>query len=376
MRAVTQSDRKAKQGARETPRRLRGLLRAGSKLLLLVLLCAAASLLALESVYRLQLVDTYRGELREYNPATDMAGSDSRPTVLLMGDSLTAGNRSYPTLVRQARSDLRVINAGIPGSCVLQANLVAPARFARFRPSVFVYQVNVGNDLVNLRYPIHWGRLSPVRNLYWTVAHRARSLEYMNYKAGQAVRSARYEKAVHDLQAAGRALADVTDTGCRYDFDDFDPRSYTARIRLYLEAEPALYENQILVGETRRREYERLLDGLRRIFSLCEPPDCAPHLLVIPHASQVDPGYLHAMRQMGARFERPEAVASEDYPFIAGIRAFLVGNGLGHVRVLDPLPALRDVERDRHAYYLHDPHLTACGQEAVARFLLATALRR
>ena len=307
MSAVARTNRTATLGARESPKRfrLRGILRTASKLLLLVLVCAALSLLALETVYRMQPVDTYRGELREYNPAADMQGSDSRPTVLLMGDSLTAGTRSYPTLVRQVRPDLRVINAGIPGSCVLQANLIAPARFARFRPSVFVYQVNVGNDLVNLRYPIHWGRLPLVRNLYWTVAHRARSVEYMNYKLGQVVRSARYEKAVDDLQAAGRSLADVTDTGCQYEFDGFDPNSYTARIRLYLEAEPALYENQILVGATRQREYERLLDGLKQLFSLCEPPDCAPYLLVIPHASQVDPGYLHTMRLLGARFEHP-----------------------------------------------------------------------
>jgi hypothetical protein len=198
----------------------------------------------------------------------------------------------------------------------------------------------------------------------------------MNYKLGQVVRSARYERAVHDLQAAGRSLADVTDTGCRYDFDSFDQVGYTPRIRLYLRAEPALHENQILVGAARQREYERLLDGLRQLFSHCKPPDCAPYLLVIPHASQVDPGYLHTMRLMGARFEHPETVASDDYAFIAGIRTFLASNRLSHVRVLDALPALRDVERNRHTYYLHDPHLNACGQEAVARFLLSTALRR
>ena len=58
-----------------------------------------------------------------------------------------------------------MINAGIPGSSVLQANLVAPTRFSRFEPSVFVYQINVGNDLVNLRYPVSWGRLSLARLL-------------------------------------------------------------------------------------------------------------------------------------------------------------------------------------------------------------------
>ena len=353
----------------------RGILRLAARSLLLVLLSVVLALAAAEVVYRLQPVDLYRGELRQYNARQDLVASDSLPTVLFMGDSVTAGTRSYPTIIRRERPDLRVINAAIPGSSVLQANLVAPARFSRFKPSVFVYQINVGNDLVNLRYPVNWSRLSPARNLYWTVVHRARSVEYLNYKMGQAARAREIDRLERELEDTGRALVDVSDTSCRYDFADFDPESYTLRIRLYLEAEPTLLDDQVLVSRARRREYERMLQGLRELLAYCEPDSCAAFLLVVPHASQVDAGYRDAMRRLGASID-PTPGSTADYPFVAGIRRHLRDSGMGHVQVLDALPVLRDVERQgRHAYFLHDPHLNGCGQAALARLVLTKVLR-
>ncbi len=142
-----------------------------------------------------------------------------------------------------------------------------------------------------------------------------------------------------------------------------------------MRAEPALFEEQVLVRGTRERDYERLLAGLRRLLPLCEPPACSPYLLVIPHASQVSPEYLDTMRSLGARFERPEQVLADEYPFLTRIREFLAQNDLGHVRVLDPAPALRSIEREgRRTYYLYDPHLNACGQAALADVVLSRAL--
>ena len=144
-------------------------------------------------------------------------------------------------------------------------------------------------------------------------------------------------------------------------------------MRRYLEAEPGLYENQALVLAPRRAEYERLLDGLRRLFARCEPPGCTAALLVVPHESQVDPGYLRVLERIGARFADPSLLADDNYPFLALLREELARLGPGRVRILDALPALRDVERDRHAFFLHDPHLNACGQEALADLVLSDA---
>ena len=84
---------------------------------------------------------------------------------------------------------------------------------------------------------------------------------------------------------------------------------------------------------------------------------------------------LNTLRTLGAHFPDATALAADDSPFLAGIRDFVEAEGLGHVQVLDALPALRRVEREgRRAFYLHDPHLNECGQDALARLVLATAL--
>jgi len=361
-----------------TPRaRLIALARSLVRFVVLALLVATVSLVALETIYRLQWVDTYRGELREYNVAGDLAAADDRPVVLFMGDSVTAGAESYPGLLRERRADLRIINAAIPGSSVIQANLVAPARFERFEPSVFVYQVNVGNDLLNLRYPVNWRRLSLARNAYWTLVHRARSIEYLNYKSAQFVRSVRLRRALRELDASGRTLDDVRDTRCLHDSAAFAPESYTPRVRRYIEAEPGLYRDQTLVAPSRLKSYTRFLDGLERLLRNCASPDCRAYVLVVPHASQVDAEYLEQFRTLGAHLDDRSAILAPEYPFLTGLRRDLVRQGRSDAQVLDALPALRAVERDgRRAFYRYDPHLNSCGQDALAEFVEAVLPHR
>jgi len=350
------------QGA--TPTRPR-ILRRAAKLALVVLLSGVLSSVALEVVYRLAWFDPYRGELREYNVATDLAGGDERPTVLCMGDSLTAGRRSWPALLRRARPGLRVINAGIPGSCVLQVNLVAERRFGDYRPAVFVYQLNVGNDLLNLRYPVSWSELSVTRNLYWSLSRRLQVPGYLNYKLGQLART---------LEARDVGVGPPADLpaepACEFDFARFDPIRYTPRERLYLQAEPRLIENQALLRPARRAEFQRLLAGLRELLAHCRPGACRAFVLVVPHAAQVDEAYQQTMLRLGARIDEPERLLAEPSPFVTALREDLERSGMNHVRLIDALSALRREEREgNRTYFLEDPHLTACGQQALATLL-------
>src|SRR5438132_5968389 len=106
---------------------------------LLVLLNLCMPPLILEWVYRTQMVDTYRPELHAFNPAHVIA-DDSRPTLLLMGDSFTAGRTSYAGLLQDTLQEWRVINAAVSGTGVLQTLYIAPHRCARFQPAIFLYQ--------------------------------------------------------------------------------------------------------------------------------------------------------------------------------------------------------------------------------------------
>lgn len=146
---------------------------------------AVLALLAFEILYRIQVVDTYAPELRAYDPGSDLRNDDGRPTILLMGDSFTAGTESFPAILRRDLPGARIINAGIPGTGIIETAIVAAERFRRFRPAVFVYQIYVGNDLFNITYPVNWHKLSVTRNLYWMLAQRFRSISYLNYRLGQ-----------------------------------------------------------------------------------------------------------------------------------------------------------------------------------------------
>ena len=151
------------------------------RLVLLVLLNLCLPLLVLEWVDRTQMVDTYRPELHAFNPSQVLT-DDHRPTLLLMGDSFTAGHTSYAGLLQETLQEWRVINAAVSGTGVLQTVSMAPHRFAQFHPAIFLYQVYVGNDLFDIRYPTNWQTISPIRNLYWLLANHLRVLGDLNYR--------------------------------------------------------------------------------------------------------------------------------------------------------------------------------------------------
>src|SRR5215471_15216432 len=148
---------------------------------LMVLVSLGLALLVLEWLYRSQLVDTYSPELHTFNPPQVLA-SHAQPTLLVMGDSFTAGRTSYAGILQDTLQEWRVINAAVSGTGVLQALYMAPNRFAQFHPAIFLYQVYVGNDLFDIRYPTNWRTISPVRNLYWLLANHLRVIGYLNYR--------------------------------------------------------------------------------------------------------------------------------------------------------------------------------------------------
>lgn len=336
-------------------RRLRGFL-VGAVLGALSLL---AGLGVVELAYRGQWVDTYRPELEAYNPPADLRDAAGRETVLFLGDSFTAGAGSYPAVVRARLPRYRAINGGVSGTGIAQTLIMLDGRIREFDPMVCVYQIFVGNDLFDLRYPVRFDRGTLPRALYWSLANVLRSVGFANYRLGQmrAARGSGGEAGVPALR------------------EPFSVRRYDSRERLYLEIEPRMLENHVLVGPERRAEYARLLDGLERLRGRCAPPGRELALLVIPHACQVSAVYLDRMRRLGARFGDEAAVLSDSYPFLDGI-VERFGKRPG-VTILDPLPLLRR-EDVPHApmYYTHDGHLTPRGQQLVGDLVVRWLARR
>jgi hypothetical protein len=313
-----------------------------------------------EGLYRWQVVDTYLPELQALNPREDLSQGDGRRTVLVMGDSFTAGAGNYPDILKQAFPLVRVVNGGVTGTGVIQAELMARNRFSTFHPSVFIYQIYVGNDLLDIRYPVNWAELSVLRNLYWLIANQLRSISYVNYRLGQIGQSSHAETRQMPGSRSHTGFGTLTT-------DSFSVEKYEGRVKLYFRAEPSLVEDSILLKGRRRTDYDTFLDALRRLVAYCEPGLCQAYLLVIPHASQVDQRYVSYMQRLGATFTEPDRLRASEYPFLTGIEnAFKTWS---HVHALNPLPILREISRKTAVYLANDEHLNQVGQEAIAEFL-------
>ena len=118
---------------------LKRLLKKSLKSGLYVLFLLLVVLLAFEFIYRNQLIDTYASELNYFNSEEELADSD-QPTLLILGDSYTAGNYTYAYHLKDMYANHRVINAGVSGTGIIQTNFMAPGRIKRFKPKKVIWQ--------------------------------------------------------------------------------------------------------------------------------------------------------------------------------------------------------------------------------------------
>src|SRR5215475_12351079 len=327
----------------------------------MVLVSLGLALLVLEWFYRSQLVDTYRPELHTFNPPQVLA-SHAKPTLLVMGDSFTAGRTSYAGILQDTLQEWRVINAAVSGTGVLQALYMASNRFAHFHPSIFLYQVYVGNDLFDIRYPTNWHTISLVRNLYWFFANHLRVVGYLNYRLRQ-VKETLASHQRHAFSRTGTAVA----TSAAEDTGAFSVEHYDTRVKLYVRAEPSLIENSILVQGNRQHDYSIFLERLAQLLTYCQPEVCRAYILVIPHVCQVDAAYLTHMSQLGARFTTPAVLGLSEYPFLMRLRERFTT--WSNVHIVNPLSRLREVQAQQAVYYANDEHLSPAGQQEIATLL-------
>jgi hypothetical protein len=327
----------------------------------MVLVSLGLALLVLEWLYRLQLVDTYRPELHTLNPSQVLA-PNVKPTLLVMGDSFTASRTSYAGILQDTLQEWRIINAAVSGTGVLQALYMAPKRFAQFHPSIFLYQVYVGNDLFDIRYPTNWRTVSLGRNVYWFLANHLRIIGYLNYRLRQ-VKETLTSRQRHAFSLAGPAVA-ASATG---DIEAFSVEHYDARVKLYVRAEPPLIEDSILVQGNRQHDYAIFLESLAQLLTYCKPEVCRAYILVMPHVCQVDAAYITYMSQLGARFTTPAVLGLPEYPFLVRLRERFTA--WPNIHILNPLSKLREVHAQQAVYYANDEHLNPAGQQEIAALL-------
>jgi hypothetical protein len=291
-------------------------------------------------------VDFYRTEWNLLNGAVPRVSHGDR-IWLIAGDSFTADPESYVRHVRESLgAGVRVFNAAVPGTGPRQASCFLPDRIRETRPEVLVYQLYVGNDLLDARHPSGGQGVGLGRRVYWWLTDRFQWLGWLNYKAAR-------------WRAAPATAARVGD-------GDFSPERYNAREKLILRAEPTLLAESAGVIGQRGLEMDALAAQVAEILDAL-PEGARSVVLVVPHAAQVSLQYRQRMEALGAVFPDEEQWLAQGNPFAWHLEKTLAPRG---TRVIDALPVLRGAEqRGIPCYFANDPHLTPQGQAVLATCL-------
>lgn len=320
---------------------------------IILIISVVIAIVLSNAIYLSGYLDFYKPELLANNSITDLSGKDKNNTILIMGDSFTAGNNSYPNILRNRLPSYRIINSGIPGSGIIQASIIAKRRIDEFNPSIFIYQIYVGNDLLDISYPVNWTNLSFMRNVYWLTSNHLRIISFLNYRLGQLNASNREIYQKHNDRKIGED-----------ENEKFSIERYTRREIIYNIADAKLVENSILLKGNRIEDFKFLLSQLEKVFKFL-PASSKKYIVLVPHASQVNLEYLHRTIEIRANFSDPDEILEEEYPFARRIK-----EEFPNIRVLNPLALFRKAEANGvKVYYVNDGHLNNSGQRILADFI-------
>lgn len=326
---------------------MKNILQIGSTIIISLILAILLS----NFIYLSGYIDFYKAELLAYNSTNDLSEHNEKNTILIIGDSFTAANNSYPNILRNILHNYRIINSGISGSGIIQASIISEKRINKFKPNIFIYQIYVGNDLFDITYPTNWKSISFMRNIYWFASNHIRLVSYLNYKLGQlnASNNESYQKYTHNKY---------------YENEIFSIEKFTKREIMYNIADDKLIENSILLKGNRKNDFKLLSSKLAKIFKLL-PAYCKKYILVIPHASQINSVYLNRTIKIGANFSERDKIFEEEYPFIKKIKELFP-----ETSVLNPLVLFRNAEANGiKVYFANDGHLNNNGQKILADFI-------
>lgn len=309
----------------------------------------ASVLILLEGCYRFYIIDFYKGGLVGLNSEADLTAKDKK-TALILGDSFSADSNSYIRELKEKYPKYRFINSAIPGTCARQHALLIKNRVAQFQPDLLIYQLYVGNDLLDWRHPWESNQISWLRKGYWYLSDRFYVLGYLN-SALVPIRQYFYQ--------------DLTIKVDPKIVHQFAPEKYSARSKLYFRAAPFLVENAVLLKGKRKVDLEELTQEIKNIIASL-PKDCKVILLPIPHCMQLGIPYVERMQLIGAKVTQVEALTAVEYPFIKYLRKELANS---NVQIFNPLPILKKKEQEQAVYYENDPHLNRVGQQIVGEGL-------
>jgi len=292
-----------------------------------------------EITYRYQLFDYYKAELTGLNIDLDV----DKPNVLVFGDSFTAQSGSYLTHLRDSIKNYNFVNCAIPGTAAREAAYISGNRVAHYAPKKVIYQMYLGNDLLDESPPINWSELSFVRNWYWSFSKCFRVVGYFNYKFSQ---------------ASSSLNSDFDESFQSKNMEEFSIEKYSPRCKMLVQANPNYLQQTYHLEDEMTSSFKTNLNYIQSIKESL--PDCVEfQLVVIPHAVSVSKTYQGHFKQMGANFS-----SANQYPIFQKLRETFPNL----INVTDELA--RAENANNAVYFSNDDHLNLEGHRITANVIL------
>ncbi len=311
------------------------------KILIYGLVLCFIFLVLLEISYRYYWFDFYATEDQYLNENSTLGG---KKTLLIFGDSFSAGGH-YVDLLQQSNPSLHIVNAGIPGTGIREASIIAADRIQKYKPDIILFQVYVGNDFVDLKHDGNLRQLSPIRNIYWWLSDRFLSIRYINYKLGQF--------------KSEPIIDPKTQTA-------FDVSKYNPRQKLLFDADAGYLRDALLMQgkqQSKVASWFEYFDAIRAQLdsstSVC--------IMLIPHGAQVSAHYERQMEQLGSSALTDEILNPNHCPINLYFSDECSKRG---IRFLNPQACFQHADScGKVLYFENDFHLSKAGDSLMNVYL-------
>jgi hypothetical protein len=315
-------------------------------LILLSWLCFFTTFLGVfEIAYRYYWFDFYGHIFTNLN--VNYSRQKSKQNLLVFGDSFGAQPNNYVQLLQDS-SGHQVYNLSIPGTSGLDHAIFALKKIKEHHPDTIIFQLYIGNDLLDVSPPINWKELSFVRNTYWLLSKYFISLKYLNFEFGQL-----------------RAFTNSQLTTPELTAHSFSVEYYSERTKLYLKANPDYIQQSVLVTKPMSDSFIKLMNAYRTIIS-CVPPNTSVFFLIIPHCTQTHNRYAKQYQELGMKSFDSKLIQQLNYPFVSQIQTTFP-----NAHIINPLGYFQELEQSGlNLYFKNDPHLNKTGQKMLYNFSL------
>ncbi len=305
------------------------------------------TILLFELSYRYYIIDFYKDSWIALNKNQNFDKKNA--DVLVFGDSFSAANSSYVSLLQNHYPNKTILNASVSGIGINEHRIFAKNRMQKNTPKTIIYQVYVGNDLLDVSHLTNWKNLSFIRNAYWTISDYLVSVAYINRKLS-------FLKQPHK------------DSDERIKIEgEFDHRNYTLRQKTLFKADPRYLEKTVTLTEDFLEKYEQWKDKME-LFLDEIPSNSSVKIVFIPHCIQLNSYYQSNMRMIGANMNTLDNLKNEEYIFYKKTKEDF--KRYKNVTVLNPLPFLKQKDTiTKRLYYANDPHFNTDGHKALFEFL-------